>query len=386
MEDLHRYAVDEQGNTIYIKDVTLETRHNKFYCMNCDGEMIPVLGQEREWHFRHKVDTPSCSYESYIHKIGKEKLKERFYNQETFPVSYFIEYTCTKSNKCPFKEKLPNQKCNKRDKRTIDLKQIYDTCEEEKTYKGYRADLMLTHSKHPEQEPLFIEIAYKHDCNQKKLASDIQIIEVKVNSDKDFKMSFNERELMYMDFSSNDPYIYGDKPPVRFYSFPRQADYSISLSRFIVFKTEKGTTEGLVLPQKVSCQEYEPYQSPIVYYELATSEEILKHEKRENLYAFGMAMAIKNGYPVKHCLYCQRYHKGGCYKDATIQYENKLTGVKKQRPIRLWVSKDNNEKVDCAGSASCSDFIPNQEIIDRIIKYCERIPYWDYKLPECNRK
>ena len=44
MEDLHQYAVDEQGNTIYIKDVTLETRHNKFYCMNCDAKgLVPAI-------------------------------------------------------------------------------------------------------------------------------------------------------------------------------------------------------------------------------------------------------------------------------------------------------------------------------------------------------
>ena len=91
MDELHRYALDENGDTIFIKDITIDTRHKKYYCKNCGGEMIPVLGEVREKHFRHKVITPSCSYESYIHKIGKEKLMNRFYKHESFLISYFIE-------------------------------------------------------------------------------------------------------------------------------------------------------------------------------------------------------------------------------------------------------------------------------------------------------
>ena len=87
MGKLHRYALDDNGNTICIKNVTHDERHNKFYCKNCGGLMIPVLGEKRQKHFRHKVVTPTCSYESYINKIGKEKLRERFYNQDAFFVS-----------------------------------------------------------------------------------------------------------------------------------------------------------------------------------------------------------------------------------------------------------------------------------------------------------
>ena len=279
MDKLHRYALDEQGNTIFIDDVTKEERHNKFYCKNCGEVMIPVLGKLRKKHFRHKVVTPACSYESYIHIIGKEKLKERFYQQESFLASYYMEYTCNKLNICKFREKLTNLKCNNREKRTIDLKQLYDKCETEKVYKGYKADLMLSHSKHPEREPVFIEISYTHDCTLRKLDSGIQIIEVKVKDDKDFTMSFEEPYLLFLNCDDHNPYTYHKAPPVRFYNFPRRMRFSIPLSRFVVIKTKEGTIEGFVIPKKTTCQDFDYEHLPAISYELVTSEEIMEKEK-----------------------------------------------------------------------------------------------------------
>lgn len=54
----------------------------------------------------------------------------------------------------------------------FDLKKNFDTCEEEVTYKGYRADLMLSSMEHPEREPIFFEISVTHDCEVEKLASE----------------------------------------------------------------------------------------------------------------------------------------------------------------------------------------------------------------------
>ena len=382
MEDMHRYAVDEKGNTVFIKDVTLETRHNKFYCKNCGGEMIPVLGEVREKHFRHKVETPSCSYESYIHKIGKEKLKERFYAQETFPITYFIEYNCTKTDACKFKDKLSNLKCNKREKRTIDLKQIYNTCEEEKTYKGFRADLMLSHSEHPEREPLFIEIAFTHDCTEGKLASGIQIIEVKVSDDHNFDMPFDEQDVMFMDFTANNPYSFSIAPPVRFYNFHRHEKFSIPLSRFFVAKNREGQIEGFEYPKNTNCQEFDFEHIPIVDYELVVSEEIMEQEQRTNFYAFGMAMAINKGYRVKHCVLCKHHYKGngGCFVNTTQEREDRRTGKKIQRPVRIWTCELNDEQIDRAVFAlTCRNFSPNRILVQKILKMFAQVPFWDWE-------
>lgn len=382
MDKLHRYALDENGNTIFIKNVTHDERHNKFYCKNCGGLMIPVLGEKRQKHFRHKVVTPTCSYESYIHKIGKEKLRERFYNQETFFASYYIGFACDKTNNCKFREKLANLECNKKEKRTIDLKKLYDTCEEEKKYKGYIGDLVLTHSEHPEREPIFIEIAYTHDCTKEKLKSGIQIIEVKVNDDQDFSMSFDEPNLMFFDFENPNPYTFYKAPQVRFYNFPRCNTSSIPLSRFVVFKNHEGIIEGLNVPE-TTCQNFDNEHVPGVYYELVTSEEIMRKDRNMivNVYAYGLAMAMKKGYPVKHCVFCQRFYQGfgGCLVNGKLEYKDLNTNQIYKRPVSFWNSLLRPQQIDRAAIASkCHIFIPNQSIVDKLLKYYQDVPFWDW--------
>lgn len=386
MNDLHRYAVDENGKTVCIKDVTNKTRYNKFYCKNCGEEMIPVLGKVRDKHFRHKVINPSCSYESYIHKIGKEKIMERFYTQESFLASYYTEYSCSKTNICHFKEKLDNLKCNMRERQTIDLKHLYDTCKDEKYYKGFCADLLLTHSEHPEREPILIEIAFTHDCDKEKVDSGIRIIEIKVNDDMDFSMPFEEQETMFMDFTANNPYAYNAAPPVRFYNFPRQKYFSIPLSRFVVYRTKEGTIEGFVLPQKTNCQDFENEHIHIVDYELVASEEIMEQERRNNIYLLGLTMAIKKGYPVKHCVLCRRHFKGsgGCIIKRIQDYKDEKTGKRNQCAIKVYTSTLNYNQIDKAAiSAKCHNFILNKPFVQDILESYKKIPFWDWENKKC---
>ena len=50
-------AVDENGDVHNIGTITQENRaDHKYFCLGCDGEMVPVLcNEDRESHFRHKV-------------------------------------------------------------------------------------------------------------------------------------------------------------------------------------------------------------------------------------------------------------------------------------------------------------------------------------------
>lgn len=90
-----------------------------------------------------------------MHKLGKKKLKERFDTQKDFIISYYVERTCTKATDCKLARRYSRELCNKRILHTVNLKELYDTCEEEVTYNGFRADLMLSHSEHPERKPVF---------------------------------------------------------------------------------------------------------------------------------------------------------------------------------------------------------------------------------------
>ena len=79
----YHYAIDQDDHLIHIDEVTSEDRDNNHYhCVGCGEEMSPVLGDIRDHHFRHKK--VHCSRESYLHKLCKRKLKERFDSQKEF--------------------------------------------------------------------------------------------------------------------------------------------------------------------------------------------------------------------------------------------------------------------------------------------------------------
>ena len=92
------HALDATGNIININEITQENRAKCYYCIGCGAEMSAVLGEKRQHHFRHKE--AHCSWESYLHKFGKKKLKEKFDTQKEFIISYYVEFTCEKAADC----------------------------------------------------------------------------------------------------------------------------------------------------------------------------------------------------------------------------------------------------------------------------------------------
>ena len=79
-------ATDIDGRIIHIDEVTKDNRAEHYYCVGCGGEMSAVLGEKRDHHFRHKE--AHCSWESYLHKLGKMRLKQRFDTQKEFVVTH----------------------------------------------------------------------------------------------------------------------------------------------------------------------------------------------------------------------------------------------------------------------------------------------------------
>ena len=74
----YRTAFDENNNLVDIRDVSKEERHEHTYrCIMCGEVLLPRLGNERARHFYHGKDT-TCDGESYIHKLAKLRIKEKF--------------------------------------------------------------------------------------------------------------------------------------------------------------------------------------------------------------------------------------------------------------------------------------------------------------------
>ena len=244
---------------------------------------------------------------------------------------------------------------------------------------------MLSHSEHPEREQLFIEIAFTHNCTEEKISSGIQIIEIKVKDDNDFSMPFDEQEMMFLDFSSNNPYTFNDMPSVRFYNFRRQEKYSIPLTSFVVAKTEQGDSVGLSVSEKINCQDLDRYHvstADLVDYILATSDNILNDYNKNKLYAFGLAMAINKGYPIQHCMFCRKHYKGqgGCIIPVDKVYTDERSGRHYKRSVRVYTHDLDPKKFDRTKLAlGCRKFILNRTTVQDTLNTYKDIPYWEWE-------
>ena len=217
-DDYHHYAYNDKGELIHLCREEGEIPRKDYKCLACKEAMRPIMGDYRDWHFRHVVENPNCNKETYLHVIAKEIIKDRFYNSTTFNIAYHVKEICSHYDHCPGRSCL----CYKEYLKTINLKEDYDTCEPEKEESNFpfRADLKLSNSHMPEQKSIFFEVAYTHDCETSKINSGIPIIELKVYEDTDIDQRLVEEPMM-LDYTLNNPYL-GKLPKVRFFNFERQ--------------------------------------------------------------------------------------------------------------------------------------------------------------------
>lgn len=180
----YRSAIPEgETESIDIENVSEETRYKKYYCLGCKELLIPVLGNERQRHFRHHKDC-ECNPNVYLHNLAETKIKARFYDKTRpfnirLPKKFFCSAHCDLFNKDICQEDGLSEVMN--------LHDYYDSCipeqreyiDDRKSY--YIPDLKLIHSKHPDRDPIFIEIFVTHENTEAKRHSGYRIIEFNIN-------------------------------------------------------------------------------------------------------------------------------------------------------------------------------------------------------------
>lgn len=191
-------AKDADGNIISIDNAI---KGGQYFCIGCGKEMIAKKGPRKEHHFAHKhlVD---CNVETYLHRYAKYLIKYLFDSQKKLVIKYHGELVCNQEDQCLF---VKHQKeydsyrhgdyhCRKEKLFSFDLKKYYNTCELEREYNGYVADVLLSNSTNPNRQPLFIEIAVTHPCSEEKIKSGIRIIEISIPKDSDNLESLSSLE------------------------------------------------------------------------------------------------------------------------------------------------------------------------------------------------
>ena len=296
----YKYAYDaDQNNKLVSIDDVVEygIRDHTFICLNCGNELIPAIGKKKTPHFKHKVDV-ECEGESYLHKLAKLRFKDKFYSKTPFFFSFMQTICCKEKNRCPFAKEF----CYEEQKVIFNFKDFYDICELEKPYKCEKdgetitviPDITLSSSKNSNQKPLFIEIWNKHKSEEKKLALDIRIIEVKVYDENDIDTfivnGLIETDIWAINKCKHELYI-------QFYNFASKYGSICchDLCKFVLYKSGK-----VYLHTSLNSKDL------FVRLKKDSQKELLMNNYEGSLW-IGLSYLINKGYKIKNCLICKYY-------------------------------------------------------------------------------
>lgn len=301
----YNYALDEQGRFVSIKQAYLERNEgHTYHCIGCGANMIPRLGEVRDWHFAHRGDEIPCGTETYLHMVAKHLIKEKFEKGEPFIVGYYRDVKCSDIGTCPFAK---DEECHTHKLETFDLKAFYDTCEEEKPVGDYIADLLLTNSSKPDREPVLIEIQVSHKSTPQKIDSGLRIIEIRIRTEEDIA------KLLSAPIVENPDAKFGQVRDVetigfaKFHGFKKESSVPEplalrSIQRFYLFRSDNAFVR-----EYKSCRNVGTKDDDRAIFEASIDSFYLGSPSP---YEFGYFAARQNGIDVKTCQFC-KYHRSG---------------------------------------------------------------------------
>ena len=288
----------------------------KFYFPGCEGddeeEMLFIQRKRKNGvtkFFRHRPGYIGDRNEPdrYLHNYAELRIKKRFDESLTtgeFPVQYYVVEQCPENSVCKLKANL---KCNGEPKpvlKSLNLRELYDTCSIEKGADKYIADLLLTNSQDESIKPMFLEVFVTHKCTDEKIASGYPIIEIKINQKEDADNPIVENagevvdEYMFMQ-SENKKAL----PPIVFYGFKRDVPFNsyVNYGNFLLTKKEN---ELIADCRAVACKDVERFAPDNRAFSLSVP---MLDLKETDIYELGMAKAQSMGLKVRDCSLCSRY-------------------------------------------------------------------------------
>ena len=370
-------AVDENGDVHNIGSITKENRaEHKYYCLGCDKEMVPVLFKDgqKEDHFRHKVND-MCNPETYLHNLAKKHLAKKFEESKVFEVSYYVQNDCPRMSSCKIYDKHHNVQCAGVKLKTIDLKKLYDTCQIEGVYDGYRADVLLSNSQDSNIKPVFLEVSVSHDCTPEKLESGNQIIEIKVRSEADFKRPIVEnrgalvppkKEEKRQSYYGYGYYAVSEPEPsfIMFHGFEREIHESNTYK--IDYFALKSTGRIACQEDFLNCGDLENFHIQDGIFEVYRFKGDRRYRPRYDLYNLGIVEAMINKQPIRHCVYCSNFMRCTIPMEVEVydRYTRQTQKVVRQVANR-GVKEDKIDKYELADK--CSNWKLNEVKCQQVI-------------------
>ena len=344
----YSYCVDENNRLVHISELTKETRHSQTWrCPQCGQILIPNLGEKNRWHFSHKADT-ACDGETDLHKLAKRRIREKFESSDSLTITFVRDVPCNQHETCLY---YSNDSCHKKNVpiTSFNLKDFYDTCQEEIQVEEFRPDLLLTNSKKPDREPIFIEINVTHQSEEKKLKSKYRIIEtIQIKTEEDIEDIIKKEFVEGIDEGRN----------CKTYNFKRdkmdlpsiKVD-GVPIERFVLFKN--GAAKVYKAHEyAVLCDKLNERVHPNSVCELNMKEFGIElwGENAENKildsYESGLVYLMKKkGWQIKNCILC-KFRKYNDFYGIHICTHYKSLGQDYRFPQQTKANKCPDYQVD----------------------------------------
>lgn len=340
----YSYCLNESNELIHISSVSKENRHSHIYhCLECGQPMVPRIGKIKVPHFAHKAEN-ACDGESYLHKLAKRRIREKFMTSDILPLIFVRNVPCQNAGKPPFCQHF---NCEEKDVHIpSDLKSwnghtVYDTCQEEVRVGEFQSDLLLTCSTKPDREPVFIEVYKTHLSEEPKLSSDYRIIETtQIKSEADIDNIINNgfvegQNCRTFNFNPKLPSIRkNDVPITRLALFNNGA---IKILRNIDYAVYCDKIDKRIYPNSV--MELNMICGMSIWPALVGENQIDPYQK-------GLVYLVKKGLAIKNCILCRFYKFNGYYnRHICILYKSLAISPKTKQTMantcpRYVINKD----------------------------------------------
>ncbi|MBR3495819.1 MAG: hypothetical protein IKH37_03700 [Prevotella sp.] len=303
----YSYCLNENNELVHISSVTVDNRHSHtFHCIECGQELIAKIGKIKVPHFAHGVDT-ACNGESYLHKLAKRRILEKFMSADNFSLNFVRDIPCKNADNCTF---YKDYTCVSRGELIkFDLKAVYDTCQEEVRLGEFQPDLLLTNSAKPDREPIFIEVYKTHKSDQRKLDSKYRIIETKRlenEADIDDIVRRGFIESVNCELYNFHPKFPPTTPPIK------DMEYEHRYTRFILNKNDTVTVKF------VTCEDLNKRFDPEAVRELNIDEYFYQPNQLDSDLCWkGLVYLMKKGLTLRNCFLC-KYYKYYKFKEYSI--------------------------------------------------------------------
>lgn len=382
MIQYHSAFLEDKSTRISISDISPENKsEHKYYCIGCGAELVPCLGKIRAKYFRHKVESEedNCNKETYLHKLGKLMLEEKFHDRaKPFSIRLCDYQTCCCKKDCNFYDEESCITHSKVLQKEIDIRLHYDSIAVEtpiyvkkegknittsfENFEGATKlipDLLLYNSKKNLNGAILLEVCYSHKCEQAKIESGLRIIEVYVRSEDSIE------NLMNSAFVQEDEDVFildrRRKPNVLCYNFKAQSESSEPLNarhidRFVYYK--KGTCYVPQLHEIITCNGRKEKHRPYSLVELNMAS--ANYFEEASTIHVGLAYLKSKGFEIKNCLLC-KYHIG--YDKLSPMQYTPFCGLSKKFGTDFYPAQDKAKE--------CSYYREDTDLLNKALKEVE---------------